>query len=252
MNTSPEMSHITQALLVGTKYTGSKQPMEKKISASNYDLELRQLYLNYVYGTQDNQTDFGANTAGSLLQLGVDIIFADNPNYKIAIRKQKLLPNGWAVSGEVDLIDLTTNSIIDFKLLAGGGYNKAIKHESYIANMSIYRWLFDNQFPNSYLYAINKAGSKVKDNIYDIVNITDNLWNVDQVEQILTDKTEELNYLVDNPDEIPICDKFKYGRSSETKQPNLCAHYCDVNHLCDDYNNTKSLSNHLATKQLLL
>jgi len=241
---------LITTMLDATKYTGSTEKETKKISASSFDSEPMQLYLRYKYGDQDNNKDFTASTAGSLLQLGVDSIFGSMNDFKIATRVEKVLPNGFVVSGETDLISEEYKAIIDFKLLAGAGFKKVLSRDSYVSNMSIYNWLFDNKYPNSYLFAINKAGSSVRGNQYAFIDYTDCIWNYDEVEEILIDKTNEIQHMIDHPEDIPECNVFEYGKS-KTGVPNKCEYYCSFKNVCPDYKKRMEKNNYHALKALI-
>jgi len=240
---------LVKEILDKTKYSGSLEPETKQISASSYDLEPMQLYLRYKYGDIERDEDLNATHLGSVLQLGFDQIFT-GPKYITAYRQKRILPNGWTVSGEIDLIDIENKAIIDFKLLSGAGYKKAIKKDSYISNMSIYRWLFNNDYPNSYLFAFNKAGSSVRGDQYEIVDLTDSLWDFDLVEEALVSKTNEIQYMIDNPNEIPECNIYEYGRNKE-KLPNKCQYYCSFRDICPIYKKMMKANGYKKVKNLL-
>ena len=107
-----------ELLLKATQYSGSRKSGEKVISASSINREPYFLLVQHLFDKQE-QLSYGANTTGSLYQLGLDSALASHGNgrWRTAQRLQHILPNGWTISGEYDIFDTETNTIIDGKVM---------------------------------------------------------------------------------------------------------------------------------------
>ncbi len=236
---------LMDLFLKATKYSGTRQPCEKIISASSLGKEPYYLMMEYLYGKTDEQTEYGANTTGSIYQLGIDAViekFGKPGRYLVAHRMKHTLENGWTISGEVDIYDSVENVIIDDKLLAGKGFEDFVKNvETHDYNMQLatYKYLFlktkNIQNVGTAAHAVNKAGSAIKNNSYknfDLVTV-----EPEKIEQIATELTDKLQWYIDNdmlPNGEDECNVFKYGKTEGV--PNRCRLYCDYNKVCPAYN----------------
>lgn len=229
---------LEQLLLDGTKSSGSRGPKERVISASSLGREPYYLMLQYLHGKSDDQEEFGANTIGSIYQLGLDKLIENTDKegrYVTAKRMKYTLPNGWVVSGEMDILDLVEKVIIDGKLLSGGGYKSAIENKidtNYNLQLAVYIFLLyktEGIEAVGALHACNKAGSAVKKDIYSNFELITH--SVEKIEELLIKKTDEVQKYIDL-DTMPseICDVFKFGKTNGT--PNRCRTYCDYNKVC--------------------
>jgi hypothetical protein len=95
-----------ELLLKATQYSGSRKSGEKVISASSINREPYFLLVQHLFDKQE-QLSYGANTTGSLYQLGLDSALATygNGRWKTAQRLTHKLPNGWTISGEYDIFE---------------------------------------------------------------------------------------------------------------------------------------------------
>lgn len=248
---------LMKKFLDGTKYSGTRQPKDRTISASSLGKEPYYLMLEYLYGKSDDQEEYGANTTGSIYQLGIDSILKDDPRYWIAKRMKFELPNGWIVSGEIDIYDTVYKMIIDDKLLSGGGFESAIKDDinsDYNLQQAVYVMLMDKveniKDVKAALHAVNKAGSAGKKNILKNFELT--LHDVDTIIEMLIKKTDAVQYHIDNnsmpsfPDEV--CDIFKYGKTNGVA--NRCKLYCDYRDKCPQYQQNSHITTNLTLKAL--
>lgn len=245
---------LMTAFLDGTKYSGSRQPKERVISASSLGKEPYYLMLEYIHGKSDEQLEYGANTTGSIYQLGIDSILKDNPRYMIAHRMKYELENGWIVSGEIDIFDKEEKIIVDAKLLSGGSYESTIKdniNSDYNLQQASYKMLFE-KVENIYdvktaLHAVNKAGSAAKKNI--VKNFEIQTYDSDTIIQMLLDKTNEVQHYIDNGTmPLEICDIFKYGKTNGVA--NRCKLYCDYRDKCPNYNQHSHHTTNLSLNAL--
>jgi hypothetical protein len=238
-------------ILDACKYTGTLEPGVKSISASSLDQSDYYLWNRYVFGDV-SQPEFDASTLGSVFQLGCDKIFEDDNDYEVATRRKLDLGNGWFLSGEIDLLEHSTSTIYDFKVLSGAGYKNV--ESSYIINMSVYRALFP-EIENYKLFAINKAGSKVKGIIYNIIDVTQFLIEPAEIINQARIKTNKLEEIFDKYSKLGIepekdCDVFAFGKDKQGN-PNRCEHYCNFKEVCPAYGGSKNTRNHFAFKSLL-
>lgn len=248
---------LMKVFLDGTKYSGTREPGDRTISASSLGKEPYYLMLEYLYGKKDEQEEYGANTTGSIYQLGIDSILRDNPRYWIAKRMKYVLENGWTVSGEIDIFDTYEKIIIDDKVLSGGGFDSAIKDDinsDYNLQQAVYVMLMDKveniTDVGAGLHAVNKAGSAAKQNIYKNFELT--LHDIDTIINMLLEKTNILQHHIDNhtmptqPNEM--CDIFKFGKTNGVA--NRCKLYCDYKDKCPQYNQNSHITTNLSLKAL--
>ena len=244
-----------QLLMKATEYSGSKQVGQRKISASSLGKENYMLMVQYNF-EKEQQEKFGANTIGSIFQLGVDYAIEKNDTenrYITAKRLELELPNGWIVSGEYDVYDKFTNIIIDNKVISDYSYKEVTKNlidSDYNLQVATYSML-DHKLKteeqlrdgtvhlepaNGALAIINKGGSAVKDNIFTLQDLF--MHDADTMYQMFIDKTNELQAYIDSntmPEEV--CDTAKYGMDKGV--PKRCTLYCDYKDVCPHYNKNK-------------
>lgn len=244
---------FTNLLVNATQYSGNTEPQQRVFSVSSLGGEPLQNYLTWKYG-KTNKKVYGANTHGSIYQLGADlavnkfndtndtepdVILQDGSivsRYQSALRIRRELPNGWIVSGEMDHLDHKLKVIIDNKVVSGSAYKEIMKNSpdhSYNLQQAGYQWLLEPQYGHyeAILSIINKGGAAVRNDIYTTLHL--NTHPIDIVEAAFIAETDVLQFYIDNDITPPQCDIFKYGKTKDV--PNRCALYCDHNHHCPHY-----------------
>jgi len=255
-----------QLLMKATEYSGSKQVGQRKISASSLGKENYMLMVQYNF-EKEQQEKFGANTIGSIFQLGVDYAIEKNDTenrYVTAKRLELELPNGWIVSGEYDVYDKFTNTIIDNKVISDYSYKEVTKNlidSDYNLQVATYSMLDQklkseeqlkdgtvNAEPaNGALAIINKGGSAVKDNIFTLQDLF--MHDADTMYQMFIDKTNELQVYIDSntmPEQT--CDTAKFGFDKGV--PKRCMLYCDYRDVCPNYNKNRHMTDRNIAKGL--
>lgn len=245
-----------ELLLKATQYSGSRKSGEKVISASSINREPYFLLVQHLFDKQE-QSSYGANTTGSLYQLGLDLALASHGNgrWKTAQRLTHKLPNGWTISGEYDIFDTETNTIIDGKVISDYSYKSVMKNDidsDYNIQVATYSALEHinkseeelalRQLPaKGALHIVNKGGSAAKNNISTWLDLF--MHDADTIIQMFIDKTNQLQVLLDDynatgklPDEV--CDTAKYGMDKGV--PKRCTLYCDYKDVCPHFNKNKS------------
>ena len=238
-------------LLKATEYSGSRQSGEKVISASSINKEPYNLLIQHLFSKKE-QDSYGANTIGSIYQLGVDnaIKSLEPERYEIARRMEIMLPNGWKVSGELDVFDKQENIIIDNKVISDYSYKEVMKNNidsDYNLQVATYIMLdhmlkTEDQITSGSAYKepacgalaiTNKGGSAVKNNIQTYLDLF--TYSPEEMYNLFIEKSNQLQEMLDEynstgklPDEI--CDTFKYG--AEKGVPKRCLYYCDYNSVC--------------------
>ena len=238
-------------LLKATEYSGSRQSGEKVISASSINKEPYDLLIQHLFSKKE-QDSYGANTIGSIYQLGVDnaIKSLEPERYEIARRMEIMLPNGWKVSGELDVFDKQENIIIDNKVISDYSYKEVMKNNidsDYNLQVATYIMLdhmlkTEDQITSGSAYKepacgalaiTNKGGSVVKNNIQIYLDLF--TYSPEEMYNLFIEKSNQVQEMLDEynstgklPDEI--CDTFKYG--AEKGVPKRCLYYCDYNSVC--------------------
>ena len=236
----------TNLLINTTQYSGNSKANTKVFSVSSLGGEPLQNYLSWKYGRTEKKV-YGANTHGSIYQLGCDTAVNKNteivgqfdnahPRYESAVRITRELPNGWTVSGEMDHLDHKLKVIIDNKVVSGSAYKEIMKNSpdhSYNLQQAGYQWLLEPQYGHyeAILSIVNKGGAAVRNDIYTTLHL--NTHPTDMIEAAFIAETDVLQFYIDNDIPPPQCDIFKYGKTKDI--PNRCALYCDHNHHCPHY-----------------
>jgi len=272
------MSHFKQAaqdyenmLLDATQYSGARDALaDKKVfSASMLGSPLLQNYLRIKYGTKKNKY-IGMNTLGSLYQLGIDVaaekwnsrIRQEAPHdqilpmqYNSAMRLAHKLDNGWIISGEIDQYDLKNNVIWDNKLTTETTYKSIVKegkYHHYALQLGVYKWLMmkngiAKEEPICGIPLANKSFSHYKTNKAGIIEFVEiNTFSPDEIEQMLYDKTKELDMYFDMdqiPERPPMNQLMPYKRKGQARAiPMRCEHYCDYKQECPYYTSHDAIS----------
>ena len=109
-----------ELILKSTEYSGSREQNAKILSASSINKENYYLMNQYNF-EKKKQDSFGANTIGSIYQLGIDAAIQkhdEEGRYEFGRRMSLQLDNGWTISGELDVFDKIENVIIDNKVVS--------------------------------------------------------------------------------------------------------------------------------------
>ena len=240
---------FTNLLINATQYSGNTEPQQRVFSVSSLGGEPLQNYLTWKYGKTDKKV-YGANTHGSIYQLGADSAVdkfnrqhsenvdrgLEDIRYQSALRIRRELPNGWTISGEMDHLDHKLKVIIDNKVVSGYAYKEIMKNSpdhSYNLQQAGYQWLLEPQYGHyeAILSIINKGGAAVRNDIYTTLHL--NTHPIDLIEAAFIAETDVLQFYIDNDITPPQCDILKYGKTKDV--PNRCALYCDHNHHCPHY-----------------
>ena len=245
IDTGSWASDFEQLLLNATEYSGTAKPGDKVLSASSIGKELYYNILQVKHGKLANQKHYGANTTGSIYQLGLDALIAqygEPDRYTTAERYKLDLGNGWVVSGEYDIIDHKYKVIIDGKVLSDLSYKKVIINDinhDYNIQVATYNMLEFHKTGNIYsgaLHIVNKGGSPSKDNV--MKNMELFMHDVDTIKQMFIDRSEKIQIHLDNntmpTDQDEMCNIFAYGKSNGSAS--RCLSYCDYNKVCPRYN----------------
>ena len=245
IDTGSWASDFEALLLLGTEYSGTAQPGDKVLSASSIGKELYFNILQVKHGKLANQKHYGANTTGSIYQLGLDALIAkygEPDRYTTAERYKIDLGNGWIVSGEYDIIDHKYKVIIDGKVLSDSSYKKVVLNNidhDYNLQVATYNMLEFYKTGSIYsgaLHIVNKGGSPSKDNV--MKNMELFMHDVDTIKQMFIDRSEKIQFHLDNNtmpiDDDEMCNIFAYGKSNGSAS--RCLSYCDYNTVCPRYN----------------
>ena len=245
-------------ILKSTQYSGSREPNARVLSASSINKENYYLMNQYKFQKKE-QESFGANTIGSIFQLGIDAAIQKNDSegrYIFFFLLEYELENGWKISGELDVMDTIENVIIDNKVISAYSYKDVMKNipsSDYNLQVATYVMLdhiskrqedVDAGYAHSEpakgaLAIINKGGSASKNDIYTTLEL--NMYSPEEMMELYVLKANELQHFIDTdtmPDEV--CDTAKFGM--EKGVPKRCTLYCDYRDVCPNYKKYKSLT----------
>ena len=215
--------------------------------------------MNQYNFEKKKQDSFGANTIGSIYQLGIDAAIQkhdEEGRYEFGRRMSLQLDNGWTISGELDVFDKIENVIIDNKVVsdyAMKDINKNTPDSDYNLQVATYVMLDHmnkseedllrgkvHKIPATGALAIvNKGGSAVKNNIYTTLEL--NMYSPEDMLFMYQEKAKELQHYIDTstmPEEV--CDTAKFGM--EKGVPKRCTLYCDFRDVCQNYSKYKKLT----------
>jgi len=239
------LQQITQKILEKTQYSGNKEPGVKSISASDFGNDLLQIYLRYKHGVPNN-TEFGQDTLGTLVHLGIQSIF-DEDGILIEPKFEKKFDNGWNLTGSIDILNLKDKEIIDIKVTKQYTIEKILKepNHQYRWQLSVYKYLAEKEYN---LKFSTKLLLVLKDGGYDfrksVINPSIELLEIEPMssEQIedkfyeITNKIEEYEKLGEYP---PICSDLWWRKTKEGSIPIRCKQYCSYKDVCPYYKQIK-------------
>ena len=251
-NTKLACKEYEQMLLKASEYSGNKEPGKKTFSASMLGNEVLANYLKFMHGSQDSKV-YGANTVGSLYQLGVDSAAnLMSEKYSSAERFTYELSNGWTISGETDQFDKERKVIFDNKVTTATAIGKVRsegKNHGYALQMGVYKFLMFKKYGEVYpavLPMVDKSYSYFKANKNEQLEFVDiETHEPEEIEQLLLDATNELQQYIDLEQPPSQCkDLWFFGRKGQVKKKMRCIHYCDQKVNCPyytDYNAVNDL-----------
>ena len=195
-------------ILKSTQYSGSREPNARVLSASSINKENYYLMNQYKFQKKE-QESFGANTIGSIFQLGIDAAIQKNDSegrYIFGKRMEYELENGWKISGELDIMDTIENVIIDNKVISAYSYKDVMKNipsSDYNLQVATYVMLDhiskrQEDVDAGYAHAepargalaiINKGGSASKNDIYTTLEL--NIYSPEEMMELYVLKAKE-------------------------------------------------------------
>jgi len=216
-------------------YHGNKEP--KHISGSQFGSSMLQLWLANKYGKDIKPFRVGQNTIGSIFHLGMETaakqLFGEEVLTEHAV--SRVLPNGWTITGTIDLVDREEKEIVDYK--TGKMYSLKVQKQEprhgYNLQLNAYKWaakLPDYRMYDAFFMKDNKEiiGEKayIKHEVKDIPTFVTEA----------VDFTNELQDWIERDEAPPKCDTWM--RMDDTKAkggklvPSRCLLYCDVAQSC--------------------
>ena len=249
----PWKDYLINTILDATKYTGNTEPDVKIFSASMLGNDPLMNFLKLKYGSQSSKT-FGANTLGSITHLGFEQAFQNQSQCETELSLSHTLDNNWIVSGTIDLVLNHYQMIVDWKVTTTTAIKKVRsegRDSAYALQLGVYKWLIHKSKSLKYdtaLAMVDKNFSYFKDtgfNQLELLKIP--TYPIDEIEQMLYDKTNELDEYIKTDSTPPQCTNlfFFKPKGATRAQKYRCIHYCDNNINCPYY------SDHSAMNSLL-
>ena len=234
---------IEDILVEAARYSGNQKSHKKQLSASQLGNDDLQIYLKYMHGGKDS-TQFEANTFGSVYHLGAEKAFDGVPNTETEVSLQYALPNGWLITGSVDLMVHQYQILADHKTTTSTSIASTIKdgkNSGYGLQMAVYKWLlWKNRDITGYsavLPMVDKSFSYFKKNKYNQLTFVEiDTFSLEDTEALLIEKTNKLQDYIDMEIEPAECaNLFWYGAKGQTKKPMRCHFYCDQADNCSAF-----------------
>ncbi|MHA1691824.1 MAG: PD-(D/E)XK nuclease family protein [Candidatus Heimdallarchaeaceae archaeon] len=253
--------HTTTELIAeaGSKYIPS--PIEKSISASQLGNDLLQLYLAKTTTQEEEVFEIGQAELGSIFHLGMEAAakqLMQDPNSNILHVEHSMvkeLPNGWFLTGTIDLISKEGDKVVlsDHKLTkqyASKMIKEAIRKNqpnSYITQLNAYRLMYDENAEMK-LELFLKDQNILKDEpAYEQIQVP----VLNGIEQTAVDITNKLQEYLDNKTVPEICSDLWWRKVGNSSIKTRCKFYCNVKNVCpyyqdsmkNPYNMAKNISN---------
>ena len=238
---------VEDILVKAAAYGGNMDAGKKEISASQLGNDDLQIYLKYMNGGKDSN-EFGANTFGSIYHLGAEEAFKDVPNTETEKSMRYELSNGWTVTGTVDLLLHDFKMIVDHKTTTSTSIASTVKdgrNSSYALQNGVYKLLlWKTKKLKDYIAVlpmVDKGYSHFKKNKFNQLTFVETeTYDLEDIEQMLIDKTNKIQEYIDLGIEPPECaNLFWFGAKGTKKKPMRCIHYCDQKENCGAYNKGK-------------
>ena len=249
------LQQITEKIVNKTQYNGNSEANVKAISASSMGTDLLQIYFRYKYGVI-NKTDFGQDTLGTLVHIGIQELFKNDEQIKIEPKFEHKFANEWSLTGSIDLLNLKDSEIIDIKVTKQYTVKKVIEdsNHQYIWQLSTYKFLaekiYGNNFSTKLLLVLKDGGYNFRKSaiepsleLLDIepksaVQVEDKFYEI-------TKQIEEYEKLGELP---PICSDLWWRKTKNGSIPVRCEQYCSYKDVCPYYKQIKG--NPLNAKNL--
>lgn len=244
---------INDRILDYTKYVRNEDV--KSISASQIGNDLLQNYLIALFPNEPQlsitQATFGSLTHGTMEQILRGNVFVQDNESEMNVYTEMAcsapLPNGWTVTGTVDMLleGVTNRVIVDHKLTkvyAGKMFNQSSMSHQYTTQLNTYSYMFSrtDQLPTSmFLNMMYKDADPLKNESAQELIEVPAIPN-DEMEQRLVNVTNELEAAIDSGELPPKCTnlwsrKVAKGPYAGTEIDSKCEFYCSQNKICPHF-----------------
>ncbi len=232
-------------------YKGKQEP--KKISASQCGAPLLQLYLSQTCEVVDGPNSFSKATNGSIAHLGMEKLVIDEKmdNVEVEVDMQRMLPNGWKITGTSDLIDHEERVVVDYKFEMNYAYKMHFKDgpdAAYNMQGACYSWLCHDKDLSVSPHPINldydfhimsfitDHSPIKKDHPAEAIQVTHvPTYDNATFEKMMTEKTSILEGYINSKTPPPECPDLWWRNVNGKKVRTRCAYYCKFNNVCPYY-----------------
>jgi len=226
-------------------YKGKQEA--KKISASQCGAPLLQLYLSQTCKVVDGPNSFSKATIGSIAHRGMEELI-EGEHLEKEIAMERMLPNGWKITGTSDLIDHENKVVIDYKFEMNYAYRMHFKEgpdASYNMQGACYSWLcHDNDLSVSphpinldyefhIMSFITDHSPIKKDHPAEAIQVTQMpIHDNYNFQEIMFHKTNELESHINTGVPPPECDDVWWRSVNGKKVRTRCEFYCKYKDVC--------------------
>ena len=223
-------------------YKGKQEA--KKISASQCGAPLLQLYLSQTTTAVDGDNVFTKATNGSIAHLGMEKLITESGmgDFELEVNMERILPNGWKITGTSDAIDHEEKVVIDYKFEMAYAYKLHLKEgpdHTYNMQGACYSWLCDDPVEGNLDYDFHIMSFLTdwspikKDHPAEAIQATHMpIYSNADFEQMMIHKTDTLQAHIDagrTPDQ---CDDLWWRVVNGTRIPTRCHFYCKYKDVC--------------------
>ncbi len=229
-------------------YHGKQEP--RKISASQCGAPLLQQYLSQTTIAVEQPNSFSKATIGSIAHKGMEELIT-SPNILKEHEMERLLPNGWKITGTADAIDTDAKTIIDYKFEMNYAYKMHQKDgpdASYNIQLAAYSWLYGENFDGHIMSFITDHSPIKKDHPAEAIQVThvpihDNMY----FEYMMLGITDSLDSHIKAGTPPAQCDDLWWRKVNGTSVATRCKYYCKYNDVCPHYSSHSSAAANVAS-----
>ena len=252
--TNEFMTETEKIVQTGSLYIPS--PIEKSISASQLGNDLLQLYLAKTTTQEEEVFEVGQAELGSIFHLGMETAakqLMQDPDSNILHVEHSMvkeLPNGWFLTGTIDLISKEGDKVVlsDHKLTksyASKMIKEAIRKNqpnSYITQLNAYRLMYDENAEMQLEIFCKDQNILKNEPAYEQIQVP----VLNGIEQTAVDITNKLQEHIDNETIPEQCSDLWWRKIKGISKPTRCDNYCSVKNSCPYYKKHNSSPHSIA------
>ena len=238
-------------------YKGKQE--KKKISASQCGAPLLQLYLSQTTTVVEQPNVFTKATIGSIAHIGMEHFIDEmgHDDLHTEVDMERMLPNGWKITGTADAIDDVEEVILDHKFQMAYAYKQLLKEgpdSSYNMQGAAYSWLWHDLLLENLDYDfhimsyITDWSPIKKDHPAEAIQATKMpIYDNKTFERMMVAKTDALEGHVVSGVAPAECEDLWWRVVNGVRVKTRCAYYCNYKDVCPYYTKHNAAKTNVAS-----